>query len=303
MKSIGELVLLALTKAGISEESEAYTNVVAKKDLFNMAIDETAFSKVDSDLIGFEEAKTHPLIAQSIKSKSKVEVLDALDKQVLPKALRELAIDDSEVADILSMTNTYEKTAALMKKVAELSVSKAGTTNKGDKAELTKQIEALNQQVLQTKQQADEAIKAAENKFNGKLADLALNNLLTTKNFALKDLPKEVNLLTSKQLIDSELQVKGAMKVFDPETNQFKLVTASAPDVPYHESNKPVTFETFADRVLLEKKVISPNQSPAQAAPSGGNQQSPQSNTQPLTGLSMKMAEKIKQFEQGTSNF
>ena len=106
MKSIGELVLLALSKAGISEESEAYTNVVGKKELFNIAVDETAFAKVDSDLIGFEEAKTHPLIAQSIKGKSKVEVLDALDKQVLPKALRELAIDDSEVADILSMTNT-----------------------------------------------------------------------------------------------------------------------------------------------------------------------------------------------------
>lgn len=148
MKSIGELVLLALSKAGIAEDSEAYTNVVAKKDLFNMAIDESAFNKVDADLIGFEEAKTHPLIAQGIKSKSKVEVLDALDKQVLPKALRELAIDDSEVADILSMTNTYEKTAALMKKVAELSAAKAGSNNKGDKAELTKQIEALNQQVL-----------------------------------------------------------------------------------------------------------------------------------------------------------
>ena len=118
MKSIGELVLLAAKKAGINEGDDSLKAIIENKILFTTAIDDTVFAKVDSDLISFDDAKSHPLIAGDIKSKAKREALDGIDRDVIPRVLKDLGIQDSDVAEILGEKNTFQKVELLTKKIS-----------------------------------------------------------------------------------------------------------------------------------------------------------------------------------------
>jgi len=284
MKTAIEFVLLAAKKAGIEPTDPRLAALNENKALAGIAVDDEVFSAVDAELISFTEAKQHPLITSAISGKVKSEALDTFDKQIIPKILKDLAIEDSEVADILAEKSTYNKMEMLTKKMYELSAAKAKASTTGDKAELVKQIDALNKLVNDTKAQFDAEKSKLSEAHNSDIYDFALTSKLSGKNFTLKDAGNDVNLLTSKTIINSELQAKGAKAVFDKATNSFKLVNAANPELPYYENNKSVDFDTFADRVLLEKKVVSPN-SPTPPAPprSGGNPPTPT----PLTGGNM----------------
>jgi hypothetical protein len=165
-----------------------------------------------------------------------------------------------------------------------------------------KQIDALNKLVNDTKAQFDAEKTQLSATHSNDIYEFALTSKLSNKNFVLKDAGNDVNLLASKAIINSELQAKGAKAVFDKATNSFKLVSAASPETPYYENNKPVDFDTFADRVLLEKKVVSPNSPTPPAPPRSGGNPPPPSN--PNGGNMSMITDKIKArkdaFESGS---
>lgn len=298
MKTVGDLILLAAQKAGIDPTDESLKAVNENKTLFTIAVDDNVFSKIDAELISFEKAKSHPLIATEITSKAKREVLDGIDGGVFKNILTDLAISDDEVSDIMKEKNTFKKIELLTKKVAEISAAKSKASTTGDKAEFTKQIEALNQEIVKQRAELESKLQAEKGNYDSKIFDFALTSNLASKNFVLKDVEKSVNLQVSKQTLANELQAKGARAVYDEATNTIKLVNAANPEIAYYENNKEVNFDTFADRVLLEKKLISPHgQPPAPAPARGGNQQPPQPPPAGMSALQEKMKQRAEQFK------
>lgn len=300
-KTLIELVLIAAQKAGIDAADPRLQELNENPALAKIVVNDEVYNAVDSELISFTEAKNHKGIQAEIAAKTKREVWDGFDKTVIPEILNKLGIEESSVSDILTAEKSHKKIGILMEKIAELTAAKTKASTGGDKAEILKQIEALNNQLLAEKQKFEQEKNQLQSQYSQDIFDFALNSKLSGKNFVLKDAGNDVNLLTSKTLINSELQAKGAKAVYDKATNSFKLVSATDSEVPYYENNKEVAFDTFAERVLLEKKVISPNGTPPPPAPPhGGNPPPPPTPNAGMSSLAQKLKERSEAFKEGS---
>lgn len=298
-KTLIEFALLAAKKAGIEPTDPRLQALNENAALAKINVDDEVFNAVDTELISFSEAKSHKGIMSEIAAKVRSEVWDGFDKNIIPETLTKLGIDQSALADILATEKGHKKIGTLMEKIAELTSAKAKATSGGDKAELVKQLEALNNQLVAEKQKFDQEKQSILSQSSQEIYDFALTSKLANKNFVLKDVGNDVNLLTSKTLINSELQAKGAKAVYDKATNSFKLVKAADPEVPYYENNKEVDFDSFTDRVLLEKKVIGPNNPPPPPAPPRGGNPPPQPPAD-MSGFQQKLKERSEAFEKGS---
>lgn len=299
-KTLIELVLIAAQKAGIDAADPRLQELNENPALAKIVVNDEVYNAVDSELISFTEAKNHKGIQAEIAAKTKREVWDGFDKTVIPEILNKLGIEESSVSDILTAEKSHKKIGILMEKIAELTAAKTKASTGGDKAEILKQIEALNNQLLAEKQKFEQEKNQLQSQYSQDIFDFALNSKLSGKNFVLKDAGNDVNLLTSKTLINSELQAKGAKAVYDKATNSFKLVSATDSEVPYYENNKEVAFDTFAERVLLEKKVISPNGTPPPPAPPHGGTPPPPTPHAGMSSLAQKLKERSEAFKEGS---
>lgn len=300
-KTLIELVLVAAQKAGIDAADPRLQELNENPALAKIVVNDEVYNAVDSELISFTEAKNHKGIQAEIAAKTKREVWDGFDKTVIPEILNKLGIEESSVSDILTSEKSHKKIGILMEKIAELTAAKTKASTGGDKAEILKQIEALNNQLLAEKQKFEQEKNQLQSQYSQDIFDFALNSDLINKNWVLKDAKKEVNLRVAKSIIESELQAKGAKAVYDKATNSFKLVSAADPEVPHYENNKEVDWRTFTERALLENKVISPNGTPPPPAPThGGTPTPPPTQNAGMSSLAEKLKQRSEAFKEGS---
>ena len=81
-----------------------------------------------------------------------------------------------------------------------------------------------------------------------------IDTLLSGKEYANKDLPKNVQILTAKTLLEQELASKKAKVVMTE--NGLKLVNAETPELDFTDSNKTVQFDDFVNKVLASNKLL-----------------------------------------------
>ena len=114
---------------------------------------------------------------------------------------------------------------------------------------------------MKTKETYENQIRDLKAQSESKLMQFQIDTMLSGKEYANKDLPKNVQILTAKTLLEQELASKKAKVVMTE--NGLKLVNAETPELDFTDSNKTVQFNDFVDSVLASNKLLQVSAPPA----------------------------------------
>ena len=215
----------------------------------NAQIPDDLVNAVNSNLMTLDTAKNNI----ELKKYFHAQALNGIDAE-LKNVLSELELDDESKQAIESETSSYKRVSKSLKLVKELEGKKLQTNTKDEKTELQKEIDRLNNEIKSSKLQMQEKESEFNTKLESTLTEYQLNSILSSKNYAFGDMPKDVLTLTAKNLLQSALTSKGVKIV--RQNDNLKLVRAEAPDLDYRENNTPVNIGDFVDRVLADNKLL-----------------------------------------------
>jgi len=249
MAILGEAINNLAMAAGISADNEHLKSVLSSPTISNATIPDELISAINSNLMNLESAKNNPELSKHFKAT----IYNGVDNELL-NTLKETGDYDSIKEVIDAERSSTKKMSLAIKKIKELA---ANTTNKGELKDYQEKINILTRQINEINAQKASEVQSItdklNNEFSAKLEGLAYENLLSSKKLA-NPLGWEKDLLTlaAKTEISKALESKGYIKKMTDKG--FELQTKEGTQV--FENNKPVTFNDFADRVLLDKKLL-----------------------------------------------
>jgi len=249
MAILGEAINNLAMAAGISADNEHLKSVLSSPTISNATIPDELISAINSNLMNLESAKNNPELSKHFKAT----IYNGVDNELL-NTLKETGDYDSIKEVIDAERSSTKKMSLAIKKIKELA---ANTTNKGELKDYQEKINILTRQINDLNSQKASEVQSItdklNNEFSTKLEGLAYENLLSSKKLA-NPLGWEKDLLTlaAKTEIGKALESKGYIKRMTDKG--FELQTKEGTQV--FENNKPVTFNDFADRVLLDKKLL-----------------------------------------------
>lgn len=248
-KPFGQLVELLAQKTNI-DASELTELFQIKADVSDDVF--TKFETKFATLIDINDAKHNNDLHKHFKALS----LNPFDK-LINEAIEQGLVDEDVAADLKANVNTYDKAKKLIAKLSEPKVQAQAKDSEPLKAEIKK----LNDEVLKTKETYENQIRDLKAQSESKLMQFQIDTMLSGKEYANKDLPKNVQILTAKTLLDQELASKKAKVVMTE--NGLKLVNAETPELDFTDSNKTVQFNDFVDSVLASNKLLQVSAPPA----------------------------------------
>ncbi len=232
------------TKIGVDVENPALKEVVTKVAAID--ISDELVTKFNSSYMTEAAAKANTKIIGHFKAQH----YNGLDDEIKP-LYDELGIPEEVKAELFKEASSTKRVSSLLRKVKELTETKAGAS-KGDKAELEKQIKELNGQIKTEKDNAKLEIDKAKTDFDDKLKDLYLTQNLSGITY-VSDSYKDEDFLLPKTKIAQALKAKNLKVVLDGK--DFKLQTEQG--VAYFENNQEVNFKSFTDKILADNKYTS----------------------------------------------
>lgn len=248
-KPFGQLVELLAQKTNI-DASELTELFQIKADVSDDVF--TKFETKFATLIDINDAKHNNDLHKHFKALS----LNPFDK-LINEAIEQGLVDEDVAADLKANVNTYDKAKKLIAKLSERKVQSQAKDSEPLKAEIKK----LNDEVLKTKETYENQIRDLKAQSESKLMQFQIDTMLSGKEYANKDLPKNVQILTAKTLLEQELASKKAKVVMTE--NGLKLVNAETPELDFTDSNKTVQFNDFVDSVLASNKLLQVSAPPA----------------------------------------
>lgn len=248
-KPFGQLVELLAQKTNI-DASELTELFQIKADVSDDVF--TKFETKFATLIDINDAKHNNDLHKHFKALS----LNPFDK-LINEAIEQGLVDEDVAADLKANVNTYDKAKKLIAKLSEPKVQSQAKDSEPLKAEIKK----LNDEVLKTKETYESQIRDLKAQSESKLMQFQIDTMLSSKEYANKDLPKNVQVLTAKTLLEQELASKKAKVVMTE--NGLKLVNAETPELDFTDSNKTVQFNDFVDSVLASNKLLQVSAPPA----------------------------------------
>ena len=244
MANLAETLTALFENVGLDNQNPAIIEM--QKKLAATEVDDNFVSKVNEfkTRLTIDAAKNNP----DLKKHFTATVLNGLDTE-LSNTMNELELAEEIKQELLAEKNSYKRSSLLAKKVKDLEAAKVGA-NKGDKAEMQKQIDALNQQILAEKTNSVNAVKAKEAEYNDRFKGMLMNQFLSAKQIV--DYAKDESYLLAKTKIMNELKSKGYNVQL--ENDALRLTNTDGSDV--YVENKKIDFNTFAESVLANNKLI-----------------------------------------------
>ena len=259
---IGALLNSLLLKAGVKNDHPELINLLSKSEFANTEINKELADALEKNLLTPESALASPLV----RPKLFAQALNGIDSEI-ESTLDELGFDDIVKTSIKGIQgNTNERLRQLKAETKKLIEKAAKQTDKGDIEAANKTIKELNDKLATINNSKKEEIDALTNKHRSEIRDVKLETLLSGKNYPNKDLPQDVNVLTAKHLIGSDLARKGYKLELD-DAGQWVLKTKEGTDV--FVDNKQVSPTSYIDAVLAENKFIAVNTPPPSGIPGG----------------------------------
>jgi hypothetical protein len=131
----------------------------------------------------------------------------------------------------------------------------------GEKKTLVEQINKLNAEIASAKDQLKAETARIDNEWRGKFGDHLVNSKFTQYDYAMDTIPVDVQATSARTLFERKLAEKGGkMKFVD---GKVTLVSSTDDALPFTIDNKPVEFDSFADSVVAENKLIKVKGAPA----------------------------------------
>jgi hypothetical protein len=219
-----------------------------------MDIPDEVTNKIFESVLTMDSAKQNPLLKKHFTTTA----LNGLDTKI-SELMEELEFGDTDKAEITAIKNSYERAAALTKKVKDLE-SKRFSGTKGDKDKLAQQITELNAQIATIKGTQEKAISELNNKHLQDRINWQVDSIYEGFDYAnpysgapVTPEQKKLAVLTAKTLVNEALKNK-AVSLTSDENGKLSLRTSEGTD--YFENNLPVDVTGFVKKTLLNAKAI-----------------------------------------------
>ena len=269
---IGEFLNTMAAKLG-AQQNPHLVSLLANNQLAQAEIHDDLANLLNTGLMSLDGAKNNSDVQNHFKPiilKGVDERLDAIAKQFGFET--ELAAEKS----------TYKRAEIIASKMQSL--IDAEKNKNGQPSEKENQ---LNQQLQQLQSQLQTAIAAKDGEIaqlkqahESQLLSMLIDAELGDKPYANDAIPRNVNVMTARNLVDAMLKEKGVVAINDNGT--LRLKQAANPTLDYmDEGFKPVSYSSFADKVLADSKMLRVNTAGKQQPTQQPNQKI--IDTQPTT--------------------
>lgn len=243
----GEFLNTMAAKLG-AQQNPHLVSLLANNQLTQAEIHDDLANLLNTGLMSLDGAKNNSDVQNHFKPiilKGVDERLDAIAKQFGFET--ELAAEKS----------TYKRAEIIASKMQAL--IDAEKNKNGQPSEKENQ---LNQQLQQLQSQLQTAIAAKDSEIaqlqqahESQLLSMLIDAELGDKPYANDAIPRNVNVMTARNLVDAMLKEKGVVAINDNGT--LRLKQAANPTLDYmDEGFKPVSYSSFADKVLADSKML-----------------------------------------------
>ena len=246
---LGDFLNTLATQSGISAEDASLKAILSSPTLSAVDLPDTIVAKIQSAHLTLEAAKNNPAVLSHIKA----QLYNGVDSE-LQNTLTEMGVLDTFKTDFETEKSTPKRISLALKKISALEKEKAGA-NKGDKAELQKEIDRLNGSIVDVKKVYDAEKATLIASHQNEILDYDMNTQLAGYNYALpKEMASDVKIQTAKMLINNALKTQDARLV--RENGALKLKRVSQ-DIDYFDSsNQKVEPKKFFDNVLAQNNLL-----------------------------------------------
>lgn len=246
---LGDLLNKLASKNGLQNE-QPLIDLLSNADLSNKEIDDKFATALDSGLMSLDGAKNNPQLLNHFKPI----ILKAADDKF------SILAEKYGVADeIAQEKSTYKKfdilESTIDRKINDLSERNGGKISIEEREKYNSQIKDLQTQLSSLTESNKKAIDDIEQKHKSEQLGMLIDFELSGKNWANKNIEKQINVLTAKTLLDAKLRESKAIVVNEDGT--LKLKQSENPNLDYVDSGyKSVSFSDFADKVFADAKLI-----------------------------------------------
>ena len=212
----------------------------------------------------------------------------------LKQTLTDLGLDTEAMNSLLQEKATGKNVAAALKKIQELEAAKVGS-NKGEKAELQNEINALKANLAAANTAKEAEITQLKAQFENELVGFQIDNTLSSYNYGDRPEDKSKGVVLAKHFLNSAIQEKG-LKIVKTDSG---IVLKTKDNTDYYENNKLVSFKDLADGIMASNKLIAitdpKNTGGTPQKPGAPAQQTIPSNEDPLKAAGHSSFQKARE--------
>lgn len=258
-----DLLHKVATKVGKQNE-QAVIEILSRADLQNIDVADDVANEMVNNLITIEAAKHNA----AVKAHFTATTLIPFDEDIL-KAVDMLELGDEFKKEISEIKSTYERNRKLSEKTKQVIDTLKAAHKDGDSTkEVEKYVQKLNKAARDYAELKESTVPKSElealkkqNAENQK--NFILDTFLSTIDFANDSVPKEVNRMTAKSLLEMAMKKDNAELMLDEST--LKLMNSTDNKLVFlNKQNVPVSFEDYANGLFADSKMlkVSGNENP-----------------------------------------
>lgn len=246
---LGDFLNTMAAKIGAQNEQQLIS-LLSNSQLANVDIDDNLANRMNTGLMSLDGAKS----STDVKKHFDAMALNAIDAKLLP-----LAQAYGASADFDTEKSTYKRIDILAKKIEEqIAAAKGSSTDVTKDAEVKRlngELQKLQQQLTSFTTDKENEIATLKSSHAKQMLDTLIDIDLSGKAYANKAVDAATNLTIAKAVLNAKLAERGALVVNDG--GKLRLKNSNAPELDLlDEGNKPVSFASFADRILADAKLL-----------------------------------------------
>ena len=243
----GEFLNTMAAKLG-AQQNPHLVSLLANNQLTQAEIHDDLANLLNTGLMSLDGAKNNSDVQNHFKPiilKGVDERLDAIAKQFG---------FETELAAEKSTYKRAEIIASKMQALIDAEKNKNGQPSEKEN-QLNQQLQQLQSQLQTAIAAKDDEIAQLKQAHESQLLSMLIDAELGDKPYANDAIPRNVNVMTARNLVDAMLKEKGVVAINDNGT--LRLKQAANPTLDYmDEGFKPVSYSSFADKVLADSKML-----------------------------------------------
>ena len=244
---LGDFLNTMAAKLG-EQQNPHLVSLLANNQLTQTDIHDDLANLLNTGLMSLDGAKNN----SDVQNHFKPIILKGIDERL--DAIAKQFGFESELAAEKSTYKRAEIIASKMQSLIDAEKNKNGQPSEKEN-QLNQQIQQLQSQLQTAIAAKDSEIAQLKQAHESQLLSMLIDAELGDKPYANDSIPRNVNVMTARNLVDAMLKEKGVIAINDNGT--LRLKQAANPTLDYmDEGFKPVSFSSFADKVLADSKML-----------------------------------------------
>lgn len=254
---IGEFLNTMASKLGLQQDPNL-VSLLSNAQFANVDVNDDLANRFNTGLMSLEGAKNN----SDVQNHFKPIILKAVDNQ-----FETIAKQYGFESELAAEKSTYKRAEMIAGKIQALIDAEKGKGGQASEKEnqLTQQIQQMQSQLQALSESKNSEIAQLKKAHEDQMLSMLINSELGDKPYANDSIPRNVNVMTARNLVDAMLKEKGVIAIND--NGVLRLKQAANPTLDYvDEGYKPVSFASFADKILADSKMLRVSQAGKQAA-------------------------------------